>query len=329
MLRLMLCLTMLLGRPAWADCTGTDLISTLPPDELAALRKTANAAPHANGILWRAEGEGRTLHLVGTLHVPDARHDATMDRIAPFLDGADAVLLELGDGDEARLQRMIAEDPGLAFITDGPTLPDLLPEATWTALRAALADRGVPGFMAAKMKPWMAMANLGFSACDMDNLRQGLRGLDGQIIDRAAALGKPATGLEPIDTALRLFAAFSEAEQIEMLELGLAQQGADPHDQGTTVAEAYFREEIALIWEWTVAQSFAVPGIAPDIVQSQIDRMNEALVAARNRQWVGHILATPGDLLIAVGALHLPGEAGVLRLLENEGYTVTRLPLAP
>lgn len=28
---------------------------------------------------------------------------------------------------------------------------------------------------------------------------------------------------------------------------------------------------------------------------------------------------------MAVGALHLPGEQGVLRLLEREGYVVTRL----
>jgi hypothetical protein len=28
---------------------------------------------------------------------------------------------------------------------------------------------------------------------------------------------------------------------------------------------------------------------------------------------------------VAVGALHLPGEQGVLRLLERQGYRVTRL----
>jgi uncharacterized protein YbaP (TraB family) len=32
-----------------------------------------------------------------------------------------------------------------------------------------------------------------------------------------------------------------------------------------------------------------------------------------------------GRSFIAVGALHLPGEKGVLRLLEKKGYTVTRV----
>jgi len=33
-------------------------------------------------------------------------------------------------------------------------------------------------------------------------------------------------------------------------------------------------------------------------------------------------LLTAGDSFIAIGALHLPGERGVLRLLAQRGYTV-------
>jgi hypothetical protein len=32
-----------------------------------------------------------------------------------------------------------------------------------------------------------------------------------------------------------------------------------------------------------------------------------------------------GGAFVAVGALHLPGEEGILRLLERQGYRVTRL----
>ena len=38
----------------------------------------------------------------------------------------------------------------------------------------------------------------------------------------------------------------------------------------------------------------------------------------------------PGErLFVAVGAAHLPGEAGVLRLLERRGFEIERLPFAP
>jgi uncharacterized protein YbaP (TraB family) len=32
-----------------------------------------------------------------------------------------------------------------------------------------------------------------------------------------------------------------------------------------------------------------------------------------------------GSTFVAVGALHMPGEEGILSLLERRGYTVTRL----
>ncbi|MDF0601519.1 TraB/GumN family protein [Psychromarinibacter sp. C21-152] len=325
--RLVLFLSLCAG-PAMAACDGTDLVAALPAAERAALRAEAATHPHSEGLLWRAEKDGRMIHLVGTMHVPDPRHAATLDRIRPVLDAAEHVFLEFGEGDEARLQRMVAEQPELAFITEGPTLPDLLGKADWDRLRAALSERGVPGFLAAKMKPWMAMANLAVTACDLQDLKAGRRGLDGMVIEDAAEMGKAAEALEPLDTALSLFAAFSQAEQLDMLRLGLAQQAQDSADQAVTLAEAYFREEIQLIWEFSMRQMAAHPDAAPEDLKSQIDRFEQVFVTARNAAWIDRILSVDGPTLVAVGAMHLPGESGLLRQLEDAGYTVTRLPLA-
>ncbi len=328
MLRRLVLLLSLVAGPAMADCDGTDLIAALPEAERAALRAEAAEHPHSEGLLWRAEKDGRTIHLVGTMHVHDPRHAATLDRITPFLEAADHVFLELGEGDEKRLQRMVAEQPELAFITEGPTLPDLLGEADWDRLRAALSERGVPGFLAAKMKPWMAMANLAVTSCDLQDLKAGRRGLDAMVIAAASEMGKQAEALEPLDTALSLFAAFSQEEQLDMLRLGLAQQAQDSADQAVTLAEAYFRQEIQLIWEFSMRQMAAHPDAVPENLDSQIERFEDVFVTARNTDWMDRILAAGGPTLVAVGAMHLPGETGLLRQLENAGYTVTRLPLA-
>jgi len=54
----------------------------------------------------------------------------------------------------------------------------------------------------------------------------------------------------------------------------------------------------------------------------------EALLAGRNRAWMKEIddlLADGPNPLIAVGAAHLVGPDGLATLIEQRGYTLTRL----
>ena len=53
--------------------------------------------------------------------------------------------------------------------------------------------------------------------------------------------------------------------------------------------------------------------------------LSEELVNERNHRWIPVIEKNvhQGSCLIAVGALHLPGEIGLISLLRKEGYTLT------
>jgi len=52
--------------------------------------------------------------------------------------------------------------------------------------------------------------------------------------------------------------------------------------------------------------------------------LDKSLVVDRNHRMVKRMQPRlqEGNAFIAVGALHLPGEKGILRLLENRGYRV-------
>lgn len=327
--KIALFLLWLAALPAHAGCDGTDLLDAMPADQRASLRAAADAQPYANGLLWRAERGDSVVHLVGTLHAPDPRHADTMAQITPLIDRASTVFLEFGDGDEARLQADMARNPGLAFIIDGPTLPEMLSRADWQALRGAMNDRGVPGFLAAKMKPWMAMLSLSMTKCAFQQAAKRQGGLDHLILGYARETGNPAQALEPYDSALTLMDHYSTEEQLELLSLNLAMGLDNPNDQHTTLVEAYFREEIRLIWEHGIAVSLTAPGQTREKVLADAARMEDAIVTRRNVQWMGRILpaAQAGEVFLAAGALHLPGETGLLNLLAEEGYRITRVPL--
>ncbi|MCH5232586.1 MAG: TraB/GumN family protein [Muribaculaceae bacterium] len=59
------------------------------------------------------------------------------------------------------------------------------------------------------------------------------------------------------------------------------------------------------------------------------DDFEQILVVERNREWLKKLpgIMADGPSLIVVGALHLPGEEGVLTGLRTQGYTIT--PIMP
>lgn len=312
--------------PGLAECVGNDLVAALPSAEREALRARADAVPFARGNLWRASRDGEEVVLVGTYHLDDPRHGATMALLAPELDKAATLLVEAGPEEEAALKHRLAKEPEMMIQTSGPTLPETLPPEQWQALSEALQARGIPAFMGAKLKPWYLTMMLSVPVCALEAATQGSRGLDGMLIEAATARGLPVRALEPYDTVLRLFGDMPRDEQIEMVTSTLAME-AQSEDMGATLAAGYFAGESRLIWEFMQVQNLQLPGQTPEKVAKEFAQMDEAMIASRNRGWVPLIEAEAarGPVLVAFGALHLSGEQGVLNLLAQRGFTIRPL----
>ncbi len=318
---------MFLPVQSMAQCDGHNLIAALPAADQTALRSAANAVPYPQGNLWRATRGLQTVHLLGTYHFEDPRHDATLAAVTPLIASATAVLVEAGPAEEAALAERIAREPGVMTITDGPTLPELLPEDEWQALSAAMSARGIPGFMAAKFQPWFLSMMLGIPACDMPRAATG-RGLDKLVIEEADRRGVPVRALEPYDTLFSLFDTLTQTDQLAMIRSALAME-PQAADLSVTLADSYFAGESRLIWEFTRLQITTAPGADPVQAERDLRLMETALMVDRNRAWIPVILAaaSKGPVMAAFGALHLSGEQGVLNLLAAEGFTIEPLPL--
>ena len=81
------------------------------------------------------------------------------------------------------------------------------------------------------------------------------------------------------------------------------------------------------MWELMRDQAYAQPGMTRDQVDSDFALMEKLLMDDRNRAWIPVIdaAAAEGPLVVAFGALHLPGQNGVLNLLAQDGWTITPL----
>ena len=101
-------------------------------------------------------------------------------------------------------------------------------------------------------------------------------------------------------------------------------QAAEPVDKIT--------DEIRAIWEFGILQSLAQPqGMSRDEIFFEYARLEEALIYRRNRAWMDRILPAlqEGPVVVAAGALHMPGEDGLLNLLAEEGFEVARVARLP
>lgn len=311
---------------ALAECVGENLIDALPAADQSALRAAAAQVPYPDGNFWRATRDDAVVHLIGTYHFDDPRHADTMAALTPLINDAAVVLVEAGPDEESALMQRMADDPSVMLI-QGKSLLERMEPADWTVLADAMSERGIPPFMAAKFQPWYVAMMLAIPPCDMANMAV-VNGLDAQVMDAAATADTPVRALEPYDTIFRIFGQMTDAEQIAMIQSSLAVEDR-MEDYSVTLADAYFREEARLIWEFTKNQALTLPGYTPERVAAEFGQMEEVMMSARNRDWIPVIegAASDGPVLAAFGALHLSGVDGVLALLERQGWALERLPL--
>ncbi len=318
----------LFALPVAAQCVGDNYLDRLTQTQQAELSAAVADLPYAEGLVWTAEKDKTTLTIVGTMHIHDPRLEGTRARVADVVTRADLVLLEATPKEEAALQELIVNDPGRIFIVDGPTLPEMLDAETWGLIADAATDRSIPAFMAAKMQPWYLSLMLSIPGCAMPEMMAGARGLDQMIIDDASAAGVPMQAIEPFTTLFEIFDADPIDEQVDMLRLSLL---APERQQQMFVAmlDRYFAEDVGRLWEMSRLALADVPGLDPAEGARLFAQMQDGLLDGRNRKWMPVIFdaaAANDDVVIAVGAAHLIGKVGILQLLEDDGWVLTRVP---
>lgn len=310
-----------------ALCQGQDLRPLLTEDEQVALQQQVAETPYPEGNHWRATKGDEVIHLVGTMHLTDPRLEGPAARIAPIIETAGYLLLEATAAEKKELEQRLASDPSILFL-EGQTLIELMPKGDWDRLVVALKARGVPSFMAAKMRPWYVSMLLGMPAC-MDIQTMTEAGLDATLEQVATANAVPMAPLEDPTTLFRAFSSMDMPLQLAMIRSALMSPESS-EDLFETVLLGYFNENHA---ELQIALELLTPHLAPmsDIdYQAVFDAMNSRLLDARNRAWIPVILdtieKTDGHIVVAFGAAHLGGENGVLALLDARGFTLERLP---
>jgi uncharacterized protein YbaP (TraB family) len=314
----------LAGEPETGDkCRGVNMLAETQAKDPEVYRKImaeAEASENSGALLWKIERNGRPpSYLYGTVHLTDERVTKLSPAVEQALGEAKTIALEVSDISEKATSTVIAQSAPLVMFTDGRRLDRLLTDAEYEAVKKIISRSGLPSDLAALFKPWIVTMILSVSDCERTSVQRGARVLDMKIAEIGKARGLQVVGLETIPEQLQALASVPEAQQLDMLRASL--KFADrTNDLMETLVQLYLERKISAAMPFQIALARQV-GIADDAFAG----FQQKLLVDRNvkMRTAAEPLLEEGGVLIAIGALHLPGKQGLVALLREAGYTVT------
>jgi uncharacterized protein YbaP (TraB family) len=168
----------------------------------------------------------------------------------------------------------------------------------------------------AGLKPWSLIAVLSVPPSEYRRQMRGELPLDLWLQKEAEREGKAVCSLESVGEQVAALDSMPLEAQIEALEAILAER--DPEIGFATLTRLYGARDLAALaafWEASLA----------GLDEESAALARRRFLDERNLRMVERMAPrlAAGDAFIAVGALHLVGESGLLRLLEAAGYRVT------
>lgn len=280
---------------------------TAPARESGARQERA----YAHGLLWKIEtASGQMSHVFGTIHLSDARVLALPAPVKQSFERSGSFVMEV-TLDPSNLMQLA----GRMIFTDGRDLPGVLGPALFQKVAATAPSIGLPAEALRYLKPWAVALILMIPQTNGDNV------LDDRLYKMAIEQNKGVHQLETIDEQVNLFDRMAEMEQIAMLRNAVENRERLPKLMERMV-DTYLKRDLAALYRISEEDD----GLDPALKRMRTVLM-QRLLDERNIRMADRsdALLKTGRAFIAVGALHLYGERGVLALLANRGYRVTRV----
>ncbi len=312
------------GKTEKRSCGGSNILAELAvqsPEIHARVTAEAEKIANTQALLWRISRDGiEDSFLFGTAHLTDPRITQMPEPATKALDNARLVALEVADVSPAAVATALGTAPHLMMFTDGGRLDLLLSPEDFAKVREQLEIARLPSAFAGRLKPWVVSTLMAISECERNRIESGMKVLDLLIAERATKKGIPVVGLETIEDQLSASARVSIEEQVALLRASLAMADrAD--DQRETLIQLYLGRQLGLALPLQKAMAQRHGGGR----DANFAGFQTHLVDRRNRQMRTHLLPllAEGNVFVAVGALHLIGETGLVTLLRKAGYDVT------
>ena len=310
-------------------CSGENLIVAAEksdPELVSKINAKAQTLLNGKGLLWKVEKEGLPIsYLFGTMHMSDPRVVKLSERTQAAFDEAKILALEITDViDEKKMKEKAASLAQFTTYTDGSTLSDRMTDEEEAIASKAFGERApIPWFLAKRMKPWVVMGAMALPACETARKNAGEPFLDMKLAQMAQKQNMELASLETMEAQMRAMDSLPEDIMMKALHQ-TAKMGNRMDDVFETMIQLYEQQDMGTVW--AMMQHMGEKGLADVAESAGYADFQREIVVKRNHNMVEMLLPllNRNSTFVAVGALHLPGEDGIVNILAQNGFIVSR-----
>lgn len=275
-------------------------------------------------ILYRISGKGlqKPSYIVGTYHLAPSTFVDSIPGARAAFDAVEQVYGEVDMLETLKPDNMEKMQKAM-MLPEGTTLSTLLDKDQMDRLNALLRevmgvdmtneavaaqlDKLSPSTLETQISLLVYMKNMQ-GAMDITSM------IDTYFQQEAIKKGKIVGGLETADFQMEVLYGASLEEQVKSL-MCFVDNFQDGVEMADFITAAYFAQDLEQLEELNLEEQED---------ECSNPESNEKMIYGRNADWVEKMPAImkARPTLFVVGAFHLCGERGVLKMLEAQGYTV-------
>ncbi len=288
--------------PGSAVAVGSAEYTSWPPSLGERHTRAERLCPTVTPYFFELTKDGKTSHILGTRHVgvpfaklPQVVHDD--------LHAAKLAIFEISPDDKGGFDQPdepLRDELGSA---DWAHFGDLVGSGT-----AVMLEHGT---------------TVGATLLVAIELEDTTAILDKEIQDDAGSASIPTGGLETSDFQDHVLAKLLDLRMLKATIESTKDRAELDHDSAKDLREYCLGSNETPGTDAETRAKLKTAGYS----DAEIDTEDDILVFSRNRDWIPKLekLFAQGDVFVAVGADHLIGDKGVIKLLEARGFTAKRV----
>ncbi|MCY7350717.1 MAG: TraB/GumN family protein [Cytophagaceae bacterium] len=264
-----------------------------------------SAQGQKSSLLWAVSGNGleKPSYLFGTIHIICPRDFSLSPPVQRSLAASQQLALEL-DFDDPNMMMTMQQ---MTAMKGGQTLKKMLSETDYQVVENYFRDSlKMNVAMFGTFKPFVLMSLMYTKLLGCQPKSYEL-----EFTQAAKKDKKEVIGLETVAEQMSIFDKIPYEKQAEAL-VKMIQSGDKARKEFTELVELYKSQNIKKMAKISEQSDFNFEGFEADLLDN------------RNQHWISIIgrEAREKSTFFAVGAAHLGGRKGVIRLLKKAGYQV-------